>query len=210
MKEVMKSKKLWAVVLAIVLLSVAFKVGESGAKVTLDEEKVAHDELTSKINKLEGKLEETESKLQDEEKRLSERQSEVDETLALVDDRDTIKSEIDNLDTELSDKKAELDDMNSNIESKEEELETLEGDIVKATDKPIELSAGQWVVGTDIPAARYKASGSSNFFVYSSSGAVMVNTILGDSSVGDGDYVFFAEEGDIIESSAAATLTPVE
>ncbi|QHS24564.1 hypothetical protein GWK91_12710 [Virgibacillus sp. MSP4-1] len=74
----------------------------------------------------------------------------------------------------------------------------------------MKLSAGQYFVGQDFPSGRYKAQGSSNFFVYDSGGSNIVNTILGGGSVGRGDYVFFAEDGYYVESSAPVTLVPVQ
>jgi hypothetical protein len=59
---------------------------------------------------------------------------------------------------------------------------------------------------------RYSASAagqSGNFVVYSSFGDLKVNQILG-SDYGVSEHIFFADEGDIIESTMPTVLTPVE
>ncbi|MEJ9151438.1 hypothetical protein P4S74_11225, partial [Bacillus smithii] len=61
-------------------------------------------------------------------------------------------------------------------------------------------------MGQDIPADRYRATNigeGSNFFVYDENGEAIVNIILGDSSTGgSGDYVFFCDDGNIIQTEA--------
>lgn len=209
LKKLAKTKKFWWIVAGLVVISIAYGVGNSSAQIELEEGNVRLDDLNSRIvdatNELYGvqeKVEETEQLLQEEESRLSDKKSEVDEVLALIDDRDSLTNDI-------NDKKSELESLNSDIEEKQSELELLNGQIVEAAGKPIEILSGQYFVGVDIPEGRYQASGTSNFVVYGSDGSLKVNTILGDA-YGDGDYVFFALEGDYIEASSKTTLTPVE
>jgi hypothetical protein len=79
--------------------------------------------------------------------------------------------------------------------------------------KPVTLGSGEYIVGKDVPTGRYKASGSSNLMVYGQGGKkggnIKVNTILGNGDVGSGDYTFWAEDGDLIETHAKLKLTPV-
>ena len=84
---------------------------------------------------------------------------------------------------------------------------------MKAAGEPIKLSAGVYYAGDDIAPGRYRVSnGSSNFFVYNSSGSATVNIILGNKN--DGlwvtDYTFDLKSGYIIETNNVCTLTPVE
>ncbi|MFC4023610.1 hypothetical protein ACFOUV_07215 [Oceanobacillus longus] len=228
MKAFVKTKKFWiitgGIIGSILLFFIAYVIGESGAEVALEEEKVTHEELTSKMEELEenvtelegqiadaeSTLADTESKVAGEEKTLSERQDEVEEALALVSERDGLVDELTRIENEVGSRQSDLEALDSDILNKQDELASLEGQIIEKSGEPINLLAGEWIVGLDLPAARYQASGSSNFVVYSAGGGLVVNTILGDSSVGDGDYVFFAKDGYRIESSAPATLTPVE
>ena len=86
--------------------------------------------------------------------------------------------------------------------------------IIIKKEAPKVLSSGQYIVGQDIPADRYRATNigeGSNFFVYDENGEAIVNIILGDSSTGgSGDYVFFCDDGNIIQTEAQVKLIPVE
>ncbi|MYL62130.1 hypothetical protein GLW07_02045 [Bacillus hwajinpoensis] len=85
--------------------------------------------------------------------------------------------------------------------------------MVKKNEEPIKLTAGQYIVGSDIPEGRYQVTNigeGTNFFVYDPSGLPKVNTILGDSIVGTGDFVFFTSDGDMIETLGPVKLIPVE
>lgn len=113
-------------------------------------------------------------------------------------------------DAQIAAKESELEKLDGNISAKQEELEKLDGEVVKAKGNPLSMPSGDYTVGTDIPAGRYRASGSSNFVVYSRIGRLKVNTILGDSAVGDGDYVCTLETGDSVNTRSKLTLTPVE
>ncbi|MGJ9457990.1 hypothetical protein [Oceanobacillus sp. CF4.6] len=228
MKAFFKTKKFWiitgAIIGSILLFFIAYVIGESGAVVALEEEKVTYEELTSRmaeleenVTELEGKiadaastLADTASKVASEEKTLSDRQDEVEEALALISERDGLVDELTTLESEVDNRQSDVEELDSEILNKQDNLASLEGQILEKSGEPINLLAGEWIVGLDLPAARYQASGSSNFVVYSAGGGLVVNTILGDSSVGDGDYVFFAKDGYMIESSAPATLLPVE
>ncbi|KHE66877.1 hypothetical protein LD39_20465 [Halobacillus sp. BBL2006] len=87
----------------------------------------------------------------------------------------------------------------------------MSGELQKAEDEPRTLIAGQYFVGKDLPAGRYQVTNignGTNFFVYDSGGYPTVNTILGEDFYGD--YVFFTEEGDKIETLGKVKLIPVE
>jgi len=102
---------------------------------------------------------------------------------------------------------AELDEL---ISDKQTELENLRTRVRETGEAPIQLGAGNWYAGTDIPAGRYRASGgSSNFVVRGNSGRLIVNTILGGRN-GVADYVFTLPADGIIETRSAVTLTPIE
>ncbi|MEW4211715.1 hypothetical protein Q0O85_24565 [Priestia megaterium] len=48
-----------------------------------------------------------------------------------------------------------------------------------------------------------------NFIFYGDDGSAVVNPILGTSN-GSGDYVFFATDGEIIQTEGQVKLIPVE
>lgn len=105
-----------------------------------------------------------------------------------------------------------MENLNGSISDAEKELEKLETGIAKKKEEPVSLIAGTFIVGEDVPSNRYQATNvgeGSNLIVYSSSGELKVNTILGDDW-GSGDYIFHAEEGDTIETHGPIKLIPVE
>ncbi|QGQ48788.1 hypothetical protein E6W99_25895 [Metabacillus sediminilitoris] len=84
----------------------------------------------------------------------------------------------------------------------------MEGRLIETGEEPKILSAGQYIVGQDIPQGRYTVTPvgeGSNFFV---DGVGEVNTILG--SYGEDSYTFFTVDGDVIQTEAKVKLTPVE
>ncbi len=185
----------------IVLLAGCTKEAQAevdGEAKNLEDLKTMVSDTKEELNELDGKIESKKSEMSEIETEFQNRESEFSELSKLAENKETVE-------TDLSESESTLETLNAEIESAESELSKLEESIVKAKDSPVELMAGQWIVGEDVPAARYQASGSSNFVVYDSYGSLEVNTILSD-----GDYVFFAEDGYIIDSSAAAKLTPVE
>jgi hypothetical protein len=134
----------------------------------------------------------------------------IEEGNDIISQAEEKETELDQLNQEIEEKQANVSGLDEQITVKQSELDRLNGDILKAQGQPISLPAGQYVVGQDIAAGRYVVSGRSNFVTYSSSGALKINVILGDSFIGSGDYVGFLEMGDMVESQAPVTLTPVE
>ncbi|MGG0188255.1 hypothetical protein [Bacillus rhizoplanae] len=215
--QVLKSKKLWASVAVVVGLVGSYSIGANGAKVAIDKEKVTYDEAQKKVEEKENELIYTKSKVKEgieaEQKKLDDKKEEVTETLALVDNKNQLKTEVDNLGKDVEAKKGEIGKLDSDIQSKQGELQQLTDGVKAKKEEPKTLGAGEWVVGTDVPAGRYKATATgrgSNFVVYNSSGRPIVNTILGSSSVGVGDYVFSCSNGDKIKTQEAVKLIPVE
>lgn len=215
--KIVKSKKLWIILAVIIGLIISYSIGASGAKVTIEKEKVTYDELKATIDKKENELIYTKSEVRkgidEEQKKLEDKKSEVTETLAMVSKKNELSSEIEKLSKDAEAKKGEAGTLDANIQAKKGELEKLTEGVKAKKEEPRTLNAGQYVVGKDIPSGRYKATATgrgSNFFVYGSDGKAIVNTILGNSSVGRGDYTFFTSNGDIIRTEESVKLIPVE
>ncbi len=187
-----------------VILIVCYCISASSAKNRAVLEKIA--ELTS------AQSEQTESASEycaDKQKELDECNAKIKEFGADYNDYDkyfhaktvasanvhTKPDKIARLDSEISEKKSEL-----------EQLTT--GSVV--TGSPIVLGAGEFTVGEQIPSGRYKITGSSNLFVYSSDGDLMVNTILGRNSISVPSYTVYLLDGYTIEAHGKNTYTPVE
>lgn len=149
-------------------------------------------------------------KLQDIKNELNENESLLNDLKDYEKNRKELNENLKTKTAELETKNKDLEGINTQISQKQAELDKLNGDIIQAKGQPITLPAGQFVVGNDVPAGRYNVSGSSNFFVYSSSGRLKVNTILGNGYVGRGDYVCTLDTGDNIENHARTTFTPIQ
>jgi septal ring factor EnvC (AmiA/AmiB activator) len=214
-----KYKILFIIAAFIVLFLIAFNMGNSAAMVDLEKEKVSYDELVSEISNkekdlsnLSDKLEAKKTELNTLETKFDERQTEFNEVNALVEEKSSIEYEIAALEGKVKEKQTEINSMDAGIKEKKAEFASISGQIQEKQEAPKQLPAGQFIVGKDIPSGRYKAvpaGGSGNFVVYSSSGGLKVNTILG-GSYGEPEYVFYAEEGDMIELSTSAKFIPVE
>ncbi|MFC3039976.1 hypothetical protein ACFOGI_06900 [Virgibacillus xinjiangensis] len=218
LKSKLKSKKLWYSVSGVVVLVLAFVAGQSSAQVLLGEEKVKYTEVEEHITATENTLSEKEEELsaleqeiQDQEGLLESKQKEVDEANKLIGTIDELKEEKETLQGTVEEKEGTIESLDGDISAKEEELAALEEGILNKSGEPIELGAGEYIIGADIPAGRYTATNigeGSNFFVRDASGYSSVNTILGDDWYGD--YTFFGEDGETIETAAPVKLIPVE
>lgn len=175
----------------------------------------------SKLNKMAvAAMAETKQTLDDE---YAQKKSEVDKIKDELSSQQEIltafndyKSNKDKVESELSQKTAQVDtltskitELDSSIASKNEELKRIKNTVIATGEAPKTTPAGHFSVGGDIPAGRYKVSGSSNFVVRDITGKLKVNTILGDS-FGYGDYVCNLSSGDQIETSSRTTYTPIK
>ncbi|WP_312068254.1 hypothetical protein [Exiguobacterium sp.] len=124
--------------------------------------------------------------------------------LDLVKQRDAIKE-----DYEKTKDKSKL--LEEKISKKEDLLDSLTSKMIYAKSEPITLSPGQYIIGDDVPVNRYRVKSigeGSNFTVHSSGGDLKVNTILGVDGVNS--YIFFGEDGDVLETQADVKLKIIE
>jgi hypothetical protein len=162
--------------------------------------------------KVEKELAEVNAKLKDTQgaldKELADGRKEIEVKLAeakkgLTDEQAKVKAE-----------QAKVQEVQGQLEDVQSKLATASGQLQKAEGDPKTLGAGQYVVGKDLPEGRYVVTNigrGTNFFVYDgSTGSSTVNTILGEGSIGSGDYTFYTADGDIIETRGQVKLTPVK
>lgn len=225
------TKKQWGILVVAIIMFLGisygsgFANGNDGAKVPLENKKVTYKELISEIASKEEKLalvnEEIKNKIieknsieSDKEKLNSEinkNQKAFDEAMEINKNRESNLSEMKELETEISKKQESITAFETTIERKKSELAKIDQLIIEKQEAPIQLSAGTYFVGTDVPVGRYKAmpvGRGSNFAVYDSSGRLEVNTILGVN--GEPEYIFFVLDGAKIESRSGVKLIPVE
>lgn len=83
-------------------------------------------------------------------------QAEKKDVEELIASRSTIEGEVAKKEEEKKNKQIELDTINGSILEKNADLEKLTNIIVTKKQEPIQMLAGNFVVGTDVPAGRYK------------------------------------------------------
>lgn len=116
---------------------------------------------------------------------------------------------------EINDKITALQTQQTSLEKqvsdKNAELENLKSDIIKAKQEPKTYPAGMYTVGQNMPSGRYKVyGGSSNFTVYSASGSLKVNTILGDDKYSTPEYICNFNTGDVVNARSSFKIVEVE
>ena len=206
-----KNKRNWIVIGAVLLgLILGDWLGSSTVAMQLEEEKVTYDELVAIISEKETELEELENKISQLSSERDSLQKEVDsnkEILADIEEYKANKEEAEQLEEKIS-------ELNNQISEKEEELATLTGKIRETGEKPIELPAGKFIVGHDLPEGRYKIlpiGRGSNFAAYNESGELVDNAII-SSREGHGvpELVTFLFDGYIIEARSPFKYVPIE
>lgn len=190
------------------------------------------DDLIIQIGKKETELEGKKSEIARLDEKIKAKQGDVD--AAAADQKAKIEKKLSSLNAEVKEKEAEvkekeeaakaeieekLSSLNAEVKGKELKVKAIEAELAKLEsgvqakkEAPVQLNAGQYIVGHDVKEGRYKATNigrGTNFIVYGDDGSAVVNTILGTEN-GSGDYVFFAQEGNIIRTEGQVKLIPVE
>lgn len=209
-RSIFKDKKvlsLLAVMLVLVVL--AYLIGNKTATTKINNEKVSYKEVAAKVDdkkrdlkKVKKDAEKAEIEYEKIENQVSDKQEAYDQVISAIAQKDSLSKEI-------SDLKNELKTIQDSLKDKKTELSQLTGQVKEAAGKPRVLSAGKFIVGKDIPPHRYKAvpnGGFGNFFVNE---GMDVNIILG-GDFGESEYVFMANEGDVIELTTSAKFIPIE
>lgn len=185
---------------------VSYDAGVGSVKTEIKDTKVDYNELVDMYNSTVDDLKKEDAKLDD-------KKDEVQEAMALIEQKDEVVEKISKTNKEVDEKRAESSSLDDEIKSKQDELSKIEKGIKEKEDDPIQLNAGEYIVGQDVPTGRYRVTNigrGTNFQVFDSSGSAVVNTILGGGDIGRGDYVFFATENTLIKTAGAVKMIPVE
>ena len=178
----------------VALAVVAYMVGSStGRAATLDAAAVAG--LTKERAGADAELRKTSDSLSANKARLAKLDGYEAKTAKLQD--------------QIANRQQEASSLDASLSAKRSELESLTGKMDKVRHQPIELPAGEFVVGRDIRPGRYTVTGDSNLFVTGADGEHKVNTILG-GQYGVERYVCQLEEGDQIKAEGADTFYPMD
>jgi len=206
---------------AAILLFSSYGLGSSNASVTLDGEKAKYEKIQEKISiakqdeaKLKDKIIELQGKVKEINTEYTERKKEFDEAEKIVENKENVMDELNKLNSELSASKGQITTIESDINAKKDELASLENAIKVKKEEPVQLPAGQLVVGKDIQPGRYKVlpvGRGANFFVYDSNGNTIVNTIIySNSDLGVSEYVTMLLDGYVIDAHSPFKYVPVE
>lgn len=207
-KDILKRKLTWIVFIVLVIALVsAYTFGNKNAKVVLNDKKATIVELEDHIQTKQKEFNSLESQVEEINTELSTKQKEIKEGLSAINTLEINKNAAIDLIDEIESKKDEIKDLDSQIKQ-------LQGGIKEAEGKPIELPAGTFLVGKDIPENRYKVlpiGRGSNLQIYDESGSNVVNTIV-SSTEGHGvpEYIVYLSEGYIIDAQSPFKYVPVE
>ncbi|SDZ78567.1 hypothetical protein SAMN05421743_101193 [Thalassobacillus cyri] len=235
-----KAAQVTFVSIAVVIISsIFYAVGTTQAKGEFEDSKVTLSELLTKIGEAEGelvkleeevkqaveeqeeKMTETEEEIRDTEKKLDKVKADYkkeketyNEAVKVIAERDTAEQELSTFQTEIGEFDATIKAKKKEVSNLKNEIERLTNIIVETGEAPKEFAAGQYLVGQDFPEGRYKAvpvGEGSNFVIFNgSSGLADVNTILGDGSFGETEYIFWTSDGDMMETAARVKLIPLK
>lgn len=216
-KSIILTKWFWigsavALILAFVLMfNAAYASGQESSTAKVNEEALNYNQLLAEVEKQQKELEAVNSDIESAKENLQVINDDLDKNQSRFDRLKDLASNETKIKSEITAAETTLDGLKSNIDEAKDTLGGLEGKIVKAKGKPTEVGAGHFVFGSDIKPGRYEVTPvgrGTNFVVYSSSGSLAVNTILGSNGVPS--YVFEAGDGYTLENEGRVKLTPVE
>ena len=205
------------IIISIILVAVSWFIGDQTATTKIENEKVTYEDIVQKIDdkeeelqRINGDVEVAQSNYETVSTDLSKVSDEYKEVQGIIAEKENVIDEKKKVQAELDELKKKGEKLKKSIRDKEAELSSITGKVKEAKGQPKVLSAGKFIVGKDLPAARYKVvpnGGMGNFFVNQ---GMDVNIILGSGDFGESEYVFEAFDGDEIELTTSAKFIPIE
>ncbi|MEK1828789.1 hypothetical protein AAAC51_06470 [Priestia megaterium] len=222
MKNVLKSKTVWLfagpIISAAIVGTATYHIGKAVQddeyNMRIDDDIYKHNEIVEKRNNLIDKYNKDFEDYKELKAEISDKKKEVKEVKDAMKHKDELNAKIDKLEAKVQERSSTASDLDSKIESKKSELLKLTANVVEKESAPKEFSAGQYFVGQDFPEGRYKAvpvGEGSNFQVYDTdTGDIVVNTILGHDKYSESEFIFYAQDGQYMETQARVKLIAVE
>ncbi|MED3976093.1 hypothetical protein P4639_22105 [Priestia megaterium] len=194
-------------------MTLAYQIGNEESMVRISDKTYTYGEILEMTDDANAKLDSIKKEIKEQESKLDGKEKEVSEALEAVKKKDLIEEKNKKAEALLDKKGKELEALYDKVDEKNNELKNVSNDVVEAESAPIELTAGDYIIGDEIPAGRYKATnvgrGTNLIVTDPDTGIPSVNTILGDTEgIGRGDYVFNAEEGQKLNTRGAIKLFP--
>ncbi|MCU9614129.1 hypothetical protein OEV98_11210 [Caldibacillus lycopersici] len=217
-------KKLWFLITvsAIIFFLIGLGIGQSVAKVKIDNKKMSYDQITTEIKTKNTELEDLENKINETRTELvsvtdekNKVLNEINQNKKIIDEANEIINNRDSLTNEINDKGTELAVLDTDIKKKKEELDALTVQIKKTGEDPYKLGAGYYYFGSDIPTGRYELRAQDgyrgNIFVRGTNGISKVAETFGEGSeYSIESFVFDGLDGEEIEATIPIILVPVE
>lgn len=111
---------------------------------------------------------------------------------------------------DLKDTQDKAGEVKTDVATKQAELDALTSKVDEVRSRPIQLPAGHFTAGRDIPPGRYIVRGDSNFTIYDDRGELKTSVILGNGSYGSlTEYVCDLSDGDKLEDQGADSFQPM-
>ncbi|RBP36558.1 hypothetical protein [Garciella nitratireducens] len=204
-KRLFGKERIILIVIILTSFIVGQKLGYNNARMVLKDKKLTVQQIEKEISDLK------EQKISKEEefKKIEDR---YQEAKSLIGQKEELEKNIKNLEKSIQEKKEEDSSLDTKLADKQKELEFLTNGIIQKKKEPRVLSAGEFIVGKDIPAGRYKIepnNGSGNYFVNEGRKA---NIILGNQSntMYLKEYILELDEGDSISATLSTKYTLIE
>lgn len=177
-------------------LMIFMNIQKSGLETEILNSQKDYKNLSSKYSSIEKQLEESKDELEKCKGQIQELQQEEKQ------------NEINNNIKALEDRVAELTTQKQDLEN---QINTLSQEVIRIKGEAKTYPAGYLTAGEDVPTGKYKIyGGSSNFVVYSASGSLQVNIILGSGQYKVSEYIYTFKSGDVIKANSSFKLVEVE
>lgn len=197
--------------ISIVLIGGAFFIGSTQAKTTLNDTVVTIKTAEEKKSSLQQDIENAEKTLNDLKKDSEDKRDELAETKQMISQKDSLTKEIDTLSSDIKLKKENITTLDEDIENKNKEVERLEKGIVELKAKPKDLPAGDFSVGVDIDAGRYRVTPrNGSIGSFSVNDGRIASVLLGNDSYSVKEYIVTLLDGDRINQTLPVTFQAVE
>ncbi len=189
----------------------AFFIGSYQAKAELNDEIVTIKIAEEKYNNLIKNIETSEKMLESLKLDTDNKRNDLEEAKKLIDQKDSLKKEVSTLTSEIDSKTESVESLTLDINNKNKEIERLQKGIVELKSKPIKLPAGDFTVGVDIDAGRYRVTPSgSNTGNFSVNDGRIAGVMLGNDSYSVKEYIVTVLDGDDITQTLPVIFQAVE
>lgn len=195
-----------------------YLIGSQTAETTINEHVVTLknsqkmiDEKSKELAETQSNLDELRSDSKNKRDEIEKLEDELKETKKIISEKDNESTKLEEIKKEITAKNEESNSITAEIDKMNKELERLTKGVATAKAEPRSIPAGEFEVGKDIDAGRYRITSTNgrngNFFINNGSDA---NIIIGSDNFGTPEYITTLDSGDTIEQTVGVTYQLVE